>query len=229
MLSKIARKIKNIGEAFSNPLPVEEAWYQKRLEACTGCEFNSDNVEKDKKTFIHKVRDKANPCPEKRHCTACGCCIDRKAAVPAEMCGIATSTELTGKGYKPLWDSVSIDSVSGAITVIKDLDDNYDLKVTGGYFEIHLGERFGNLCDFHYEVITPKNYEIENMHTACGCTSPEVVKVADGHFKFKIRIALTQLKVNTQNSKTATLNFKSEDKRDSAHFRFILTPLEDDK
>lgn len=224
-MSKFLKKVKNIGDAFLNELPVNEDWYQERLKICSGCEYNSDNIPKESKTLVQKIRGVANVCPEVRWCTLCGCCIDRKAAVPGEICGIYSDKKMKEQGVKPKWMPISISNIDEKISVIKPDDESYILKREGDFFEINLGDCKGDVVEFNYEMIVPENFEIKSINAACGCTHPQVEKIDSGHFNFNVRISLKQLIKNTISSKTANIIFINSNKEEAVQFKFILKAL----
>ncbi len=97
---------KNWASTRFKKMPTQENWYQTRLEICTGCEYNSENIPQEKKTEAHLMRDKLSgiECQGKRHCTACGCCINQKASIKTSVCGL---TELN---LEPKWFALEIDN-----------------------------------------------------------------------------------------------------------------------
>lgn len=208
MVVNFFKKIRNIADAFSNPLPLEEGWYKERLEQCGPCEFNSENVKQEDKSWIHTIRDVANPCPEKRHCTVCGCCIDRKAAVPAESCGLKGSLKHTQAGYKPKWDTLVVkDNVNNEIYAIKPEGQNYKLRREGNTFVLDLGTTKENKLSFKFEIATPEDHMLKNFVAGCGCTFVQVESLGKGKFIFPIELSTKTFIKNTVNSKFISIYF----------------------
>ena len=77
------KKISKIAKAFLSETPTEESWYKQRLETCSSCEYNTDNIPEDQVTMADKLKMKIPSC--NRVCTACGCCIDQKASLKEEV------------------------------------------------------------------------------------------------------------------------------------------------
>lgn len=202
-MANFFKKIRNIADAFMHPLPVDEAWYQDRLAICSGCEYNSDNVDDTDKSLVHKLREVANPCPEKRHCTACGCCIDRKTAVAGETCGM---TEL---GMKPKWESIVVDDLSNkGVFIANKNPEVYKLLREGSKFTIDLGKVAQETVSFSFEVHTPKNYIFRNAIAGCGCTFIDKGEIEEGVFGFPIKLSTQNFAKNALTVKAISLYFK---------------------
>lgn len=175
MMSKINKKskIKTIYEAFTGELPVNEDWYQSRLKICSTCPFNTAVSGAD--SFLMKtlkVIDGNAP-----QCKACGCYIDKKAAMKEEECG------LSAIGQKPLWPALKI-ATSGEEHI--DIYNNSPEKVKLGLskaadaYTLDYGKVDYNF-DFRIEFLVETKKEISDYkcYVGCPCTKVSYLKLGN--------------------------------------------------
>ncbi len=74
-----------------------------RIEICRGCEFNSINAPREKKSLASKLR-------ADEHCTNCGCPLAKKTKSPKSKCPLDP----------PKWDAVITDKEQTEIKTIID-------------------------------------------------------------------------------------------------------------
>lgn len=163
------KKIKTIANAFLSPLPVGEEWYEKRVATCNDCEMNSKNISDP--TFMQQVETKAKSlvCDDGNHCTACGCCVLRKCAVKASICGmVELETPRT-----PKWKAIETESFAGI-----------SLEVVGGEYFATAGVKeilfdFGasseNVVKAEFILKSVSDFTFSKTTVSCGCTHVEKV------------------------------------------------------
>ena len=162
-------KIKTIIEAFTEKLPVNEDWYKERLEACLGCEFNSDNIDKKDLSFPQKTQI-ATLCSNSRMCTACGCCLDEKLSRKTETCG------LKEKGLDPKWKALKAETsnTSNLDIEIKDKSaENIFIDTKTNKFIVELGEVSELVKEVKILISKEGGLKITKMKPACSCTVPK--------------------------------------------------------
>lgn len=150
-------KLNTIVDAFTSKLPKDEDWYKKRLSICSSCEYNSKNVG----GVVLNLKDIVGA-----SCTACGCFIDRKAAMREEECG------LVEKNLPPKWDKLSI---------ITSKKDNYNLHNNSpDTCKVYLNgdDYFLDFGKVEYDVVISAQILLEgngvvtSTSVSCGCTTP---------------------------------------------------------
>jgi hypothetical protein len=205
MGSSFFKKIRNIADAFLHPLPIDEKWYQDRLKICTDCPLNSDNCTEEQLTDMQKFRkNTVSGCPEKRFCTACGCCIDRKAAVKVEQCG---AVDL---GEKPKWTAIEIEDKNNKDFFIENLTPELsNLYKAGGLYYIDFGYVENGKVETTIQVEYPTGTKFTNIIPSCGCTVANIEHVDDTHVRFPIRVSTVNFKTGTVIEKAITVSFST--------------------
>ena len=203
MANNFFKKIRNIAEAFLNPLPTEENWYQERLKICTACPLNSDNCTEEQLTDMQKFRKETlSGCPEKRFCTACGCCIDRKAAVKVEQCG---ATEI---GQEPKWVAIEIEDNNNKGFFVENLTpDKSKLSRVGGLYILDFGYVDSGKVTTTVQIEYPENTKFVNIIPSCGCTVAKTEQVSSTVIKFPLEISTNNFRAGTVIEKAITVSF----------------------
>lgn len=196
------KKINHIIKAFTEKLPVEEKWYQDRLEICKTCPLNSENSEKlsfEDKTITKTV------CGGKPICTVCKCCIDRKASIKAESCGLIEKPELG----EPKWDALEIEGSSKDSNIIVEClkeqghKFTYDSSGKQDFFEVEF-ESSEVITEIPFRISrTGRNFEVSEVTASCGCTTNDAVKNEDGTVDVKFSISLKRFETGRTSIKTA--------------------------
>lgn len=198
------KKGKAIVKAFTNELPVEESWYKARLEACSSCSLNSENVVD--KSFLQTLREGLDICPEVRYCTACKCCIDRKAAVKTEECGIRDKKGLENE--KLLWESIeSQDQVNKGVSVTNLSSDKILLKYKENKYYFDAGETTDKVVDVKFQVFIPNTYKYTSAVAGCSCTVADVVVISENIVEFNVKVSTLNFRVDIQTEKNISLYF----------------------
>ena len=193
------QKAKTIAESFLNKLPVEEQWYKDRLEICRTCPKNTDNME-DLSTDL-RLKTKML-CPENRVCSACGCCIDRKAAVKSEVCGVVEVEEV------PKWFPVEVKSKKDPNLVVENLR-------LGGYgMSLNDNAQYEVVCetkepkiDFVFRFKRGGSIQVREVVKTCSCTSSNVVHNDDGTADVTFTISTRSFKQNKEVTKTVVVKY----------------------
>jgi hypothetical protein len=187
-LKKRKEQLSQIIEAFTqDELPVGEKWYQDRLAICTACPHNSDNVEKENKTFVQNIRENIITCPQIRYCTACSCCIDQKASIKRAECGIV---EL---GMEPKWRALEVFSDDNSnVSITQAGDHPITIRTNGSTFFLDLGQTSNPVVDFSFILFVPTKHKFITSKVTCGCTVAEVEKIDEARIKFNMRISTVQ-------------------------------------
>lgn len=199
-VGNLIKKSKAIYDAFTHDLPTGEKWYEDRLKICTGCEYNSENV--TDKSFGQILREAVDICPEKRHCRACGCCIDRKAALKYEECGIV---EL---GKQPLWIKLEHeDNINKGVSVTNLSPDVAILRRDVNRFYLDAGDTEEKVLDFNFRVFTPIGYKFKSAQAGCSCTVAKAVEVDENNLDFNVRISTLNFRANVLTEKNVSLYY----------------------
>jgi hypothetical protein len=167
------KKVKTIAKAFINPLPTGEEWYEKRLEVCKGCEYNSANIDSEKLTFGSKLKIQSGLCDNGNHCTACGCCIERKCGSRVSECGLV---ELK---MEPKWKALDIELESSDFYLEYE---GTDAILTVGNvngkeeFLFDFGQFSANVLKTEFKLKNKEPFDVIKFEVSCGCTHPEVIE-----------------------------------------------------
>ena len=167
------QKIKNIVEGFTSKEPTEESWYQRRMEICGGCEYNSHNIEKSKLSSVTKIKLETI-CKDDFVCTACGCCGSKKARVPDSVCG---KVEL---GLEPEWGPIEIMSEVDKNLTVSTNDDS--MMISNKDRKVYLTRRFRTeekVIKFKLFVEHKKKLKVISVEAGCSCTVAKHVELTD--------------------------------------------------
>lgn len=170
------KKAKTIAKAFMEPLPVDQEWYQKRLEICSTCPLNSAN--KKNLTIAEKLNIsnlvKKGLCDNGNHCTACGCCIERKCATRIEDCGKASI------GEEPEWRALDAPSkINKEISMENVTPEMGEIEVQDKQFDYNFGVSEKEKLTFSFRIRREGNkFELKNFRPGCSCTSVDSISEA---------------------------------------------------
>ena len=182
------KKVKTIANAFIEPLPKGEDWYEARLKICGGCEYNTANIASDKLSIADKIKKASGLCDNGNHCKACGCCIERKCATKSENCGMI---EL---GETPKWTALDVESfVNKGISIINLSPGISSLKAEKAAFSLTFENVKDNKLDFRFQV--HRNYsklKIKNYRPSCSCISVNSMENVDVNtYEFDVSVSTT--------------------------------------
>jgi hypothetical protein len=203
MANNLFKKIRNIADAFLHPLPIEEKWYQDRLKICTDCPLNSDNCTEEQLSDMQKFRkNNISGCPEKRFCTACGCCIDRKAAVKIEQCGAVDI------GKEPKWAAIEIEDKNNKDFFVENRTPELSkLSKVGGLYVLDFGYVGSGKVETTVEIEYPEGTKFTNIIPSCGCTVANIEYVDNTHIRFPLKISTVNFKAGAVTEKAITVSF----------------------
>lgn len=216
--SKI-QKLKDIVEGNTIPRPVGEDWYKNRLEICKTCPLNSNNPEATGKTwfreFIVAKRDKNG-----EYCTACGCPIDRKAALQRSICGIDENEEMIQAGMKPKWFPVSIENDDSEFFRITNInheqsDMSYDEKLKT--FDFDFGKTDKQVLRAKFQIYSPYKCEYKALDQD-PCFFLNFTQGED-YLEAEAAITTTGFRENTEIIKNFTVYFQQNNSENKAEFR----------
>jgi hypothetical protein len=214
---KELRKIKTIAESFINKLPLEEEWYQNRLDICAVCPKNTDNME-----FLSgdlKVKTRVL-CPETRACSACGCCIDRKASVKSEVCGLVEI------GEEPKWSAIEIESKKDKNLKVENLRLNeitMSVNDLGQYEAVVSTDK--PKIDFEFKLTRGNKIEVREVVKTCSCTSSDTIENPDGTTNVIFTISTKGFTQNKQVSKTIVVKYIVNNHPREIEFKAKITKL----
>lgn len=202
-------KLKTIVQAFTTENPVNEKWYQDRMKICAGCEYNSDNIKDTKEGFVDKVKAEAKDkiCGGKPHCTACGCCIDKKAGEDTETCGLKEI------GLEPKWYAFRLEtSDSKDLNVINESPEigQIDLDITGSFFKFNIGETSLNTVPINLILERTKGLTITKLKAACGCTAVKGDVLNNTQTRISLKLSTTKFGNNSRFEKNVTVSYKQQ-------------------
>lgn len=211
---------KKILKAFANPVPADQDWYQRRMEACTTCEFNTKNMKEEEVPFLEDIKINRNIpglkkplCPE-GSCLFCGCCVDRKSSVKSEFCAIkkvigdpsyAKYKPMLKEGQQPKWDSVeALFPTDAKISCFTD-SENVVLTRDSRSFVLEF-KNFDPIVEATIRVTRKPEFDFKSFTVGCGCTVPAAKKIDDTTVEFNIRV-VTQTFREGLNEKTMEIQY----------------------
>lgn len=224
-------KWKTILDAFRNELPIDEEWFQDRLDQCNSCEFNSKNTPEEKLSVEDKVKIGTGVCDNKEHCTLCGCCVYRKASQKVESCALSDKSysdkALLKKGFNPAttnaeekgliskWNSIAVETRANKELNIssesKSVEKIY-LDASGKVYNVQLKETSEDLITFTLRVEMKGGLKISSVKPGCSCTVP-VQKVIDSNtIDLEVKLSTKGFSKNAQFSRNITINYYINDK-----------------
>ena len=150
-------------------------WYQKRLDICGPCPFNSKNKED------LTLRDKAVVAMNlgKDSCLACTCEIAAKASVRSENCGLSKINQ------EPLWVALPDIEVSKfSDLTIENLTPNIAKMVIGTEITLDYGTKKQGINTLIELSFRDKDNKITRLDTrsGCGCTVATPTKRGETYF-----------------------------------------------
>ncbi len=185
------KKLKTIQKAFSEPLPLEEKWYQDRLEECTKCSYNTDNTPVESMSSITRLR-LASPigCPSVRFCTACSCCIDQKCAVKTEVCGMKQV------GLKPKWSAIEVFSpLDSALSIINMTPEIGDTKSDSKGFTYNFKPSSEATIKFQFRISRTPTFDFTKTTAPCTCTVSDPKVIDKNTVEFSVKLSTVDFKV----------------------------------
>lgn len=151
-----------IKDAFLNEVPVGQEWFEKRMEICGGCEYNTaNNPPENILTKFRKIIDGGKP-----HCLACGCYITEKCASKEETCGLIKLNE------KPKWNALVLTTLDeDDFNIHNNSPDkvNLDLSPDGTKYMVNYGI-VSEASNTHIEFLLEGQAKIVSVTVGCGCT-----------------------------------------------------------
>lgn len=186
-------KIKNIVKAYTSSLPEEQDWYKERMSICSACKWNSKNADPKNMSFTSKG---ISALTGQDTCGACGCVVNRKAAVKAEICGLHLID-----GESPKW--LPLEAVSSEGVKVEVDDSNIVVSSTKDVITINLGSTSETIVEFTASFYSKLYFN--NVSVTCGCTVPEAVK-EEGKTTLKVKLTTVKFKEGL-NVKNMFLNY----------------------
>ena len=175
-------KVKNIIKGFTSGEPTEK-WYKDRMEACRTCEYNSANIEPSKQSAITLLK-LSTICLNDSVCTACGCCISKKARVPGEVCGMSQI------GLTPKWDSIEISNPIDKNFMVTCKNEGIKLEVLQNTVAINIPFKAdGNRVSF--ELLFTHRHSVKpiSVTASCGCTTTNVASIDNKNFSTSVTVS----------------------------------------
>ena len=190
-----------IAKALFSETPVNEDWYQKRLSICETCPLNSKNAESVSalQTKTSKYVCKGGPV-----CTACGCCIELKAGVKTETCGLIEKPELG----TPKWGPTLIEPKKSLRFSVEDLNLSGSRLSYGDNGSVVLDvEAEGNAVELKLRISAKGAFEVLSIVAGCTCTAHSIQKEADNKYIVSFTISLLSFKQGVITQKTASVRY----------------------
>jgi hypothetical protein len=205
------KKIKNIAKAFINSLPEGEPFYENRLEICNSCEYNTKNVDKDKLSMTDRIKISTGICDNNNHCTACGCCIERKCSVKEETCGLISI------GESPKWTAIIVPSNEDDRVSIENLsEDTAKLTVNSGKgkagFIFDFGETSDQKLSTSFLLTKEDGLDVKNYTAGCSCTVGEMTEIDDKTCRFDVGISTITFREGEETTRTLQINYNDRNK-----------------
>ena len=197
------KKAKTIAKAFTNKLPVGEAWYEERLKICNSCEFNTKNIEKEKLSITDRIQINSGICDNNNHCTACKCCIERKCSVKSETCGLVkidkTPKWIALEHPSELDDSLTIENLSPEMG---------DISWGERGFIYDLGSTSYPKLTMKFRVIKKDGLNIISQNAGCSCTVGHLTEVDENTAEFVVELSTLNFRSGEENKRSITITYE---------------------
>lgn len=195
-------KVRNIIKAFSTALPKDEQWYKDRLSICGGCKYNSENVENasSKVKLVSKT-----VCGGGAVCTACGCCVSRKASLKEEYCGLKERPDLE---ESPKWSAIELDGFKDDKNLTVEKLDNVPLSFESSTGKVVVeAETSEPSISFNFRLNRPGGLKVVEVQKSCGCTASHTNNNEDGSSDIKLTVSTVNFKQGVQAHKTVKCKY----------------------
>lgn len=211
------KKAKTIVKAFLEELPTEEKWYQDRLEICNSCEYNTRNILASELKLTDKIKISTGVCDNNNHCTACGCCIERKCSVKQEVCG------KTVIGLEPNWVALEVESIVDKGVSAENITPNIgDLTIEGGDFIYDIHPTSDSKVSFSIQLKRKGGLDIKNYNAGCSCTVGNIETIDKDTCRMDIDISTLKFKENQLTEKTLYVTYNLPNKINTKTIKFIF-------
>lgn len=213
------KKAKVIAKAFLSDLPIGEDWYEERLAICNTCEYNTKNKNKSELSITDRIKISTGVCDNSNHCTACGCCIERKCSVKSEVCGLQSI------GKTPKWTPIeSFSDIDDKLSVENLSPNKCRLKFNENRFIFDFGTVSENKISVSFKLTRKGGLDIVNQRAGCSCTVSDVQKIDDNTQIFNVDISTKSFRANQETNKTlfVTIRDRSNNTK-SVDFLFKIT------
>jgi hypothetical protein len=194
-----AKKLRNIVNAFTNPIPEEEDWYKKRMEICAVCPKNSANVPESELSLKHKAVINT-VCGGDPVCTICGCCTKRLATQKDLACSMEEI------GEEPRWGALEVKQSFGLPFDVEVVDgDAYFSKDAGLMLSVYVTDE----DSANFEITFKSKGVIRYVTTVntCSCTTSGFEQVDDSTIKLTMRISCEKLASGSYMTRKSTLRY----------------------
>ncbi len=196
-------------------LPWDEEWFQKRMEACSSCEYNSI-IDKEGNLIDESLWDFQDReiCRSGGHCKACTCCIKAKASVKSEICGLAQIQ------MAPKWGAIEVDvEHAKGFSLINVDTDKASISIQDKIPTLNFGVVRQEVLLFKHKIFVPIGYEFKTFVPSCTCTWLQShSKVDENHYEFEIGINTENFKENFLNTKHGNYEFVMNSKQRNVAF-----------
>lgn len=142
------------------------SWYQRRLEICSTCEWNSENKPKSKQTAEEKAWVIANlGAPT---CLFCKCEITAKDSIPHAKCPLP----------KPKWAAIETFAETSSEKIVNISTTPLVVTVENNETILNYGDiPLGEPTDVQLLIVDKKNEMTDiSASASCGCTVPKLEK-----------------------------------------------------
>lgn len=201
------KKAKTIAKAFVNKLPEGEDWYEKRLEICNSCDYNTKNKDRSELSVKDKLQIGSKVCDNGNHCTACGCCIERKCSVKTEECGAVKL------GLPPKWESLETVSEIDDTLSIENLTPEVGKVTTdktGFYYDF--GEVYKPKISCKFRLKKSGGLDVINQSASCSCTVGDLEVIDKETTELSVDISTLTFKEGEETTRSLNVTY-SENKR----------------
>jgi hypothetical protein len=211
------KKAKTIVKAFLDELPVDEKWYQDRIETCNGCEYNTKNITREDLKLTDKLKISTGVCDNNNHCTACGCCIERKCSVKSETCGKVSI------GLSPNWLALEVESeLDKSISVINATPEIGTLSNGEGEFIYTVSPTASNKISFSLQIKRSNGLNIKSYNAGCSCTVGEIQVIDKETSQLNIDISTLKFKEGEITNKTLYVTYLLDNKVGTKTIKFLF-------
>lgn len=216
------KKAVTIAKSMINDLPVDQKWYQDRISACAACPLNTENMTPEqisnlsaKMKFTLEYGCKKD---EKRLCSICGCCTDRKAAVKSETC------PKKDIGQEPEWLPIQIENSLDKNIVIENLTpDHGRIFQNGAVFFINLKKTDKPVLNFDIIVQNLKGLKFHYQRVGCSCLLSSVTTIDDKSLRVETKISIKDFRPGLNERSMEIDYFNRNNQKRSVSFKFVYS------
>ena len=202
----LVKQAGQIVKAFSNPVPIDEEYFQHRIIICNDCEWNSANKDPEDLSFSDKLKIDG-PFQGDPMCTACGCCVPRKAGLPESTCGLSN---FNNPELPPKWTALKTYGLRQKSLSVENLSfDVGDISPIDGGFVYNTGKvtKDTKILKIKLNIQDTKGFKLVSIIPECGCTAAQQDVIDENSVSIGIDLSTVDFRVGAPIERTIHLSY----------------------